>query len=251
MKLMLDIGNSSVNWANEKKLKFIDQGSFVYDKKNFENSLEENIVLTKSITKILVSNVAGQEIFRSLDSWVKKHGRLELWQPSVDKKFKGLNTNIYQTNDIGVDRWLSMVASWEMCQSSLCIVNCGTALTIDLINAERGVGDHLGGYILPGIDLLQSVLIKNTKNINFSIKSFPSVEYPSDTKTAVNNGAFLALVSSIDRVVNDFKKDLGSLPKCIISGGNAKLIEPLLEYKFEYEPNLVLHGLLITHNTSI
>ena len=55
MKLMLDIGNSSVNWANEKKLKFIDQGSFVYDKKNFENSLEENIVLTKSITKILVS----------------------------------------------------------------------------------------------------------------------------------------------------------------------------------------------------
>ena len=91
----------------------------------------------------------------------------------------------------------------------------------------------------------------STKNINFDIESYPSVEHPNDTKTAVNNGAFLALVSSIDRVVNDFKKDLGSLPKCIISGGNAKLIEPLLEYKFEYEPNLVLQGLLITHNTSI
>ena len=251
MKLMLDIGNSSVNWANEKKSKFIDQGSFVYDKKNFENSLEENIVLTKNITTILVSNVAGQEIFTSLDSWAKEHGCLKLWQPVVDEKFKGLNTNIYQTQDIGVDRWLSMVACWEMHQSSLCVVNCGTALTIDLINVERGVGNHLGGYILPGVDLLQSTLIKNTKNINFSINSFPSIEYPSDTKTAVNNGAFLALVSSIDRVVNGFKKDSGRLPKCIISGGNAKLIESLLEHKFEYIPNLVLHGLLITHNTSI
>ena len=121
-------------------------------------------------------------------------------------------------------------------------------MTIDAIDNE---GNHLGGYILHGIDLMQKSLIKNTENINFSIDYTPSIDYASDTKTAVNNGAFLALVSSIDRVVNDFKKDLGSLPKCIISGGNAKLIEPLLEYKFEYEPNLVLHGLLITHNTSI
>jgi len=43
MKLLLDIGNSSVNWASEKESKFLSQGSFIYDKNNFEDSLQENI----------------------------------------------------------------------------------------------------------------------------------------------------------------------------------------------------------------
>ena len=248
MKLLLDIGNSSVNWASEEESKFFSQGSFMYDKNNFENSLQKNISLTKNTSKILVSNVAGSDIFNSLNSWVKKHGSLELWQSCINRKFKGLKISYTKTEQMGIDRWLSMVACWERYQSSLCIVSCGTALTIDSVDSD---GNHLGGYILPGIDLMQKTLIKNTENINFSIKNDPSIDYASDTKTAVNNGAFLALVSTIDHVVNKFKLELGGVPKCIIYGGNAPLVKSLLGHKFEYEPNLVLHGLLITHNTSI
>ena len=248
MKLLLDIGNSSVNWASEKESRFLSQGSFMYNKNNFENSLQKNISITKSTSKILVSNVAGLNIFNSLNSWAEKNGPLELWQSCIEKKFKGLKTSYTKTEQMGVDRWLSMVACWERYQSSLCVVSCGTALTIDSIDHE---GNHLGGYILPGIELMQKSLIKNTENINFIIDCDPSIDYASDTKSAVNNGAFLSLISSIDRVVNKFKLELGGAPKCVIYGGNAQLIKPLLEQKFKYEPNLVLHGLLITHNTSI
>ena len=66
MKLLLDIGNSSVNWASEKESIFLSHGSFAYDKNNFEDSLQENISLTKNISKVLVSNVAGLDIFNSL-----------------------------------------------------------------------------------------------------------------------------------------------------------------------------------------
>ena len=248
MKLLLDIGNSSVNWASEKESIFLSHGSFVYDKNNFENSLQENISLTKNTSKVLVSNVAGLDIFNSLTSWAEKHGSLELWQSCIEKEFKGLKTSYIKTEQMGIDRWLSMVACWEKYKSSLCIVSCGTALTIDSIDHE---GNHLGGYILPGIDLMQQSLIKNTENINFNVNHYPSIDYASDTKTAVNNGAFLSLVSSIDHVVNKLKLELGDAPKCVIYGGNAPLVKPLLEQKFEYEPNLVLHGLLITHNTLI
>jgi len=248
MKLLLDIGNSSVNWASEKESKFLSQGSFLYDKNNFESSLQENISITNNTSKILVSNVAGLDIFNSLNSWVEKHGVLELWESSVEKKFKGLKTSYTKTEQMGIDRWLSMVACWEKYKSSLCIVSCGTALTIDSIDYE---GNHLGGYILPGIELMQKSLIKNTENINFSINHEPSIDYASDTKTAVNNGAFLSLVSSINYAVNKLKLELGDAPKCVIYGGNAPLMKPLLEQKFEYEPNLVLYGLLITHNTLI
>jgi type III pantothenate kinase len=248
MKLLLDIGNSSVNWASEKKSQFFSQGSFIYNKNNFENSLEKNISLTKNVSKILVSNVAGLEISNSLGSWVKKHSSLELWQSCVEKKFKGLKTSYSETQQMGIDRWLSMVAGWEKHQSSLCVVSCGTALTIDSVDSK---GNHLGGYIIPGIDLMQKILIANTEKININIGNNPSIDYASDTKTAVNNGAFFASVSIIDRVVNKLLTELGSMPKCIISGGNASLVKPLLEHRFEYEPNLVLRGLLIAHNTSI
>ena len=70
MKLLLDIGNSSVNWASEKESKFLSQGSFLYDKNNFESSLQENISITKNTSKILISNVAGLNIFNSLNSFL-------------------------------------------------------------------------------------------------------------------------------------------------------------------------------------
>ena len=54
MRLFLDIGNSSVNWASEKESIFLSHGSFIYDKNNFENSLQENICLTKNTSKVLV-----------------------------------------------------------------------------------------------------------------------------------------------------------------------------------------------------
>ena len=45
MKLLLDIGNSSVNWASEKESNFLSQGSFIYDKKNIEDmKLIEDII---------------------------------------------------------------------------------------------------------------------------------------------------------------------------------------------------------------
>ena len=86
MRLLLDIGNSSVNWASEKESIFLSHGSFIYDKNNFENSLQENISLTKNTSKVLVSNVAGLGIFNSLNSWAEKQGSLELWQSCIEKK---------------------------------------------------------------------------------------------------------------------------------------------------------------------
>ena len=127
MKLILDIGNSSVNWANEKKSKFISQGSFVYDKKNFENSLEKNIVLTKSITKILVSNVAGQEIRLSLKANglgyevpVILNGKIKVGCPLTARPFVKKRLMVYllgyermlQSEPVNWERGLRNTASW-------------------------------------------------------------------------------------------------------------------------------------------
>jgi len=247
MKLLLDIGNSSVNWAMEEQEQFISDGVFSYDKNNFENNLQKNLLLSQKPSNIMVSNVAGSEVFLSLNSWVKKHWHQEIWQPCVTARFKELKNCYSDTQQMGIDRWLAMVAGWDKYQSALCVVACGTALTIDAIDMD---GNHLGGYIIPGIELMQRALIINTERINISVQNQAFLDYAKNTQNAVNNGILLATVAMIDRVVNKLSNDSNCNPKCIISGGMAELIKPLLEYSFEHEPNLVLCGLLIVHKAS-
>jgi type III pantothenate kinase len=247
MKLLLDIGNSSVKWALQEQEEFISSGAFRYIKNDFEQNIQENLLLSKKPSDVLVSNVAGNEIFNLLNVRVKKQWQQECWQPSVSASFNKLKNSYSDTRQMGLDRWLAMIASWEQYQSALCLVSCGTALTIDLINLE---GQHLGGYIVPGIELMQRALVNNTEQINVDVKHQASLDYAKDTQSAINNGAFLAAVSMIDHTVDKFSKESNCKPTCIISGGMAKLIKPLLNHPFQQEPNLVLAGLSILHKAS-
>jgi type III pantothenate kinase len=247
MKLLLDIGNSSVNWAMEEAGQFITVDAFSYDKNNFEQDLQDNLLILQKPSKVLVANVAGDDILNCLDGWVKKQWQGELWQSCVNVEFNGLKNSYTDTQQMGIDRWLAMVAAWEKYQSTLCIVGCGTALTIDSIDSQ---GNHLGGYIIPGIELMQQALISKTECINTIVDKDASLEPANDTQAAINNGAFFAATAMIDRAVINLSNKSNSRPKCIISGGMAELISPLLDEPFEQETSLVLSGLLIVYKAS-
>lgn len=242
MELLLDIGNSSINWATQENDDFISTGAFAYSSKTIQQDMEKNLSITEKPAAVLVSNVAGNPVFNYLNDWVKKQWQQECWQANVSAEYKALKNSYQDTSQMGVDRWLAMIASWEANQSALCLVSCGTALTIDLIDHD---GNHLGGYIIPGIELMQQALINNTVQINTGIKKQPSIECAKDTQAAINNGAFAATVSIIDSVTERFYAESNNEVKCIISGGMANIINPLLKHSFYYEPNLVLMGLSI------
>jgi type III pantothenate kinase len=243
MALLLDIGNSAVKWAITQQGKLTSTGVFSYSKNNFEDDIKDNLFLIEKPSKIFVSNVAGNSIFNLLNKLTKQHWSLECWQAQVLAEFKELKNSYNNIEQMGIDRWLAMVAAWEKSHSALCLVSCGTALTIDLIDSK---GIHLGGYIIPGVELMQKALVNNTAQINIDIKKEASIEYAKNTQAAVNNGAFLAAISMIDRAVDTFTESNSDV-KCIISGGMANSINPLLKHAFEYEPNLVLMGLSIQY----
>lgn len=247
MKLLLDIGNSSVNWALQDQGRFTSVGAFSYIKNNLEQDLEENILFSVAPADVLVSNVAGAEIFNSLQGWIKKQWQQECWQPGVSASYKDLKNSYSDIEQMGLDRWLAMIASWEKHKNALCLVGCGTALTIDLIDPT---GNHLGGYIVPGIELMQRALVSRTEQINLVVNNQVSLAYAKDTQAAVNNGAFVAAVSTIDYVADKFSDEQKCRVKHIISGGMAELIKPLLKHPFEHETNLVLTGLSILDKVS-
>ena len=145
---------------------------------------------------------------------------------------------------LGADRWAAIVGAWNICHGPVCVVDAGTAVTIDVI-AERG--QHKGGIIIPGFYLLRAALNQETSDINdFAGKgkdaNAGSAWYGRDTRSAVEKGILFMLKATIDAAISELSVD-GQTPALLLSGGDAEILGPLLSHTAEQRPLLVLEGL--------
>lgn len=149
----------------------------------------------------------------------------------VEKHFAGLDCGYDAPQQLGIDRWLQVLATAQP-ESDYCVVGCGTALTIDLIHDMQ----HLGGYILPNLYLQRDALIQNTKGIKIQDSAFHILTPGRNTIDCVHHGILLGLVSSIEKVVQ-------SHPQCqlILTGGDAPLFAQHLQ---DYQPTIITDLLL-------
>src|SRR5680860_356688 len=134
------------------------------------------------------------------------------------------------------------------------VVDCGTAVTIDALDAE---GQHLGGLILPGLELMRRSLLEHTARISFGSDgdSDDQALFGRSTAQGVRVGARLALTASIDRIVADMGaysiRLHGSVPvHNIMTGGAGMHMLGYLAARYEFEPKLVLQGLAIIADDS-
>ncbi|WPO66684.1 pantothenate kinase [Acinetobacter haemolyticus] len=151
----------------------------------------------------------------------------------VHADYAGLQCGYDVPNQLGIDRWLQVLAVAHV-NENYCVIGCGTALTIDLVEGMQ----HLGGYILPNLYLQRDALIQNTKGIKIPDSAFDNLKPGHNTVDAVHHGILLGLISSIDQIMQQSPK------KLILTGGDANLFAKFLNhYQPQVEPDLLLKGL--------
>lgn len=151
----------------------------------------------------------------------------------VHADYAGLQCGYDVPNQLGIDRWLQVLAVAHA-NENYCVIGCGTALTIDLVEGMQ----HLGGYILPNLYLQRDALIQNTKGIKIPDSAFDNLKPGHNTVDAVHHGILLGLISSIDQIMQQSPK------KLILTGGDANLFAKFLNhYQPQVEPDLLLKGL--------
>ena len=129
--------------------------------------------------------------------------------------------------------------------SSLCIIDCGSAVTIDVL---AGDGEHQGGLIIPGLGLMRDSLTEKIQtDANVRTESTISL-LARDTWSAISGGTLYTLVAAIDRITTDLRNEMKANLICIITGGDAKDLLPLLSGEYIFRPNLVLEGLAVIAN---
>lgn len=139
----------------------------------------------------------------------------------------------YDPNQLGVDRWLQMLGVVNK-DKKQCVVGCGTALTIDLI--EHGV--HLGGYILPNVYMQRHALYAGTQQISVKAGRFDSTALGQTTFDAVNHGVLFGVVGAVRAIQADYPDFVITL-----TGGGANMLNQQFHNQLLSEPELLLKGL--------
>lgn len=195
----------------------------------------------KDIARTIVSNVAGQGLRDRLRPVLPPAA--VTWFASASE-LNGVRNLYRDPSQLGCDRFAAALGARALAPGqALVVATCGTATTIDALNAG---GDLLGGMILPGLGLMTSSLARNTAQL-------PQVEagatappaFADNTGDAILSGCLSAQAGAIERACR-----LHGNALCMLSGGAAPFIAPALTIPFRLVDNIVLIGLHAAATTS-
>jgi type III pantothenate kinase len=186
-------------------------------------------------------SVASPELLNSLTQQIiKTWGIAPIVVESMLEQ-AGVQNGYSNPEQMGNDRWAALVAARAQTSSPVCVIGCGTAVTIDAMTHH---GEFVGGTIFPGLELLRQSLRHGTDSIGgieFTHGSDKSCQATS-TEDAVMVGTLFGLAGAINKIVAEQHRVLGKNCVNIVTGGTGEIIAPLLGFPVELIPDLVLQG---------
>jgi type III pantothenate kinase len=239
MLLVIDIGNTSIKSAlvvaqEWNRCETVGHGHAW--RTCFERTWNK---LTRP-DEVAVSNVAGEEAGRELGEWCNRHWALEPYFARSEAVTLDIRNGYRDASSLGVDRWMSLIGARTVTRSAVAVVDCGTAVTVDLLNAAN---EFLGGIIMPGEYLGRKALGRDTSGIP-QIMSGEVNPLGLSTNDCVNSGVHVSIIGGIERVIREMETVVGTSLVVLATGGGAEKIISDLEISVEYVPDLVLKGLV-------
>jgi type III pantothenate kinase len=243
MILLIDVGNTRLKWAWLDSSGLSDQLAVVHRHRASEQWTAPVFGPAHEASRVLVCNVAGAAMAEALTGHSRRKFGLDPEFVTATRKFGELMNGYLDPELLGADRWLGVVGAWTMFHAAVCIIDAGTAVKVDAVDAR---GRHQGGLIVPGIHMMRDALFHGTSDIaRAAERSSASTTgiLANNTTGAVFRGAMFALAGMADHAVDMIVRDSGVEPKLLITGGDAGLISDTLRRRGEIVPDLVLQGL--------
>jgi type III pantothenate kinase len=237
MSLLIDSGNTRLKWAILQDGGLITSHALL-NQQITRQQLVEVWKLQPPPKRLAIACVSSTPLLALVLAVA-----VELW-PTIEiihVKSKAHAFGVYnayqQPEKLGVDRWLALVAVRNHYQLPACIVDCGTAITVDLIDSD---GNHQGGLISPGLTLMKKSLASGTAGLQFHETNY--MAGPANfTEAAIYSGTLFAAVGLIEHV----SSKQSNASQLILTGGDAEIIAAQLKTKPIIDSDLVLRGLAV------
>lgn len=247
MMLLIDAGNSLLKWArfdsngNDSHGGLRGHGQSAYED-DWTSRLTANWSAAQRPERVVVANVRGDAFAEEFSVWCRRVWGLEAEFPSACEYACGVRNAYHEPARLGIDRWAAMIAAYQTYRGPICVFDLGTAITADAVN---GAGEHLGGMILPGVELMRHALLGGTHGVrDIALSGDTAMEtlLGADTVSGVHAGTVYATVAFIERLRHDLRHELGDDLTVVLTGGEARRVHGLLAPRVELIPDLVLRG---------
>ena len=143
---------------------------------------------------------------------------------------------------LGVDRWLAVLAAWQLTRCATLVCDAGTAMTLDYVDAD---GVHRGGWIAPGIATMRRALRAETRDVRPDDRTTADLEFGRNTDAAVAGGTLAMAVGAVLTARRLIERESHERPRVLIAGGDAEALIQTLGDSAEHHPDLVFDGLTI------
>jgi type III pantothenate kinase len=234
MLLLIDAGNTRIKWAlaedGAAPGQWAASGAVAHAELNHLPAAWRD----RRITRAVVANVAGSKLRDQLQLMIPTK---EIDWFASRAELDGMRNAYRKPAQLGCDRFAAALGARALePEKRLIVATCGTATTIDALCADSV---FLGGMILPGLGLMAASLARNTAQLPQvgSGRKLPA-GFADNTDDAILSGCLAAQVGAIERACA-----LHGASLCVISGGAAQFIAPLLSVAHRMVDNIVLIGL--------
>ena len=229
--LLVDVGNTLIKYALL---------SNVHEEPKASDSLESLfsfVDVQKNITHLYIASVRNQDMVDEISTMCAARN-IAFVEKQTEKEAFGIKNSYANVQKMGVDRWLAMICAAEKTKKAFFVMDVGTAITVDFVVD----GQHLGGWIVPGFNVMRDALVASTKKVFANDEIPTSFGVGTDTEECVATGChaavygvYLSAVDYISSKQTDFD---------IILGGGDKKVFAFLESAVNIRPaHLVVQGL--------
>ncbi|MGY2292025.1 pantothenate kinase [Pseudomonas sp. SDO528_S397] len=242
MILELDCGNSFIKW------RVLESGHgpvFAEGVVGSDAALIDSLSARANLalTQCRLVSVRAQEETDGLVAALTSAFKLSVTCAAPARQMAGVSNGYNDFERLGLDRWLAMLGGFQLASGACLVLDFGTAATADFISAT---GEHLGGFICPGMPLMRSQLRTHTRKIRYDDTAAErAVEQLSPGRTtveAVERGCTLMLRGFVLTQLEIARGYWGNDFTVFLTGGDADLISDAVPLARRV-PDLVFVGL--------
>lgn len=242
MILELDCGNSFIKWRvlDTTAVSLFSEGVVDSDLALVESLRALGEI---SLRKCRLVSVRTAEETEALITLLEQAFGVSAVCAQSAREMSGVKNGYEDYERLGLDRWLAMLGGFHLASGACLVLDFGTAVTADFITAD---GEHLGGFICPGMPLMRNQLRTHTRKIRYgdiaAERALTSQAPGRSTVEAVERGCSLMLKGFVLTQLEIAREYWGESFTVFVTGGDAELVAGVAP-DARLVPDLVFVGL--------
>ncbi len=200
------------------------------------------ILRARAVKRIVVCSVVPKK-----DALIRKAAGKTPVTFVTAKSSLGVGVDYPDPRTIGADRLANAAAVAALYGCPAVVVDFGTAVTFDVVSAERC---YVGGVIAPGLEAMTSYLYNRTALLPELTLAEPRAAVGKSTRAAMMSGAVFGYRGLVKEILAKIAAEAFGKRKAqvVATGGYARLIAQKMPEIDAVHPHLTLEGLRIVGN---